>query len=241
MPDFLGGGLQAAGLDGSVFHTFGGASNPMDFGITKLGMGLFHSFGGMLGGRGAGGPNIAAVDARIKSPLPGITPASGHGPSGEGAMPHLVPNAGGGGGSAAASMGPGPGGAVNAGISAAINLGGAAFSDFFNPGPVIPFPNRDLGGGTGAMPWSAGGPQDPGGKGAALPSLGTMPGMGASAPGVPAPSGQGESVTHNHYYGDTDNSFQVHQTGVDGTGVQPWQAAANSSNRYAALSANLSG
>ena len=42
-------------------------------------------------------------------------------------------------------MGPGPGGAVSAGINAAINLGGAAFSDFFNPGPVIPPPDRDLG------------------------------------------------------------------------------------------------
>jgi hypothetical protein len=44
----LGGVAQSVGLDGSVFKTFSGASNPMDFGITKLGTGLMNWAGGML-------------------------------------------------------------------------------------------------------------------------------------------------------------------------------------------------
>lgn len=47
---FLDGIGQSVGLDGSVFKGFGGASNPKDFGITKLGMGLLNH---LLPGNGA--------------------------------------------------------------------------------------------------------------------------------------------------------------------------------------------
>jgi hypothetical protein len=38
----LGGLMQSVGLDGSVFKTFGGSSNPMGFGATKLATGLLN-------------------------------------------------------------------------------------------------------------------------------------------------------------------------------------------------------
>jgi hypothetical protein len=53
---FLGGIAQSVGLDGSVFKTFGGSSNPMDFGIAKLGTGLLNWGAGMMGH----GPGISA-------------------------------------------------------------------------------------------------------------------------------------------------------------------------------------
>jgi hypothetical protein len=53
---FLGGIAQSVGLDGSVFKTFGGASNPMDFGLAKLGTGLLNWGAGMMGH----GPGISA-------------------------------------------------------------------------------------------------------------------------------------------------------------------------------------
>jgi hypothetical protein len=53
---FLGGIAQSVGLDGSVFKTFGGSSNPMDFGLAKIGTGLLNWGAGMMGH----GPGISA-------------------------------------------------------------------------------------------------------------------------------------------------------------------------------------
>lgn len=79
----LGSGLvdglfQGLGLDGSVFKTFGGSSNPLQFGITKLATGLFNHLGGMAsrGGDGAalpgGGGGIPGLGA-----LQGLIPGTG--------------------------------------------------------------------------------------------------------------------------------------------------------------------
>lgn len=68
---FLDGIAQSLGLDGSVFKGFGGASNPKDFGITKLGMGLLnwgmgqqHSMPGARGSipQGPGGAQNVRTD-----------------------------------------------------------------------------------------------------------------------------------------------------------------------------------
>lgn len=50
----LGGVAQSLGLDGSVFKTFGGASNPLDFGATKMGMGLLNWGMGLAQQKGGG-------------------------------------------------------------------------------------------------------------------------------------------------------------------------------------------
>lgn len=51
---FLGGIMQSVGLDGSVFKTFGGASNPLDFGATKMATGLLNWGMGMAQQKGGG-------------------------------------------------------------------------------------------------------------------------------------------------------------------------------------------
>lgn len=66
---FLGGIMQSVGLDGSVFKSFGGASNPMDFGVTKLGTGLLNWGMGMAqqrtGGGGGDGSMLPGLGALI--------------------------------------------------------------------------------------------------------------------------------------------------------------------------------
>ena len=61
---FLDGMMQSVGLDGSVFKTFGGSSNPLDFGATKMATGLLNwgmgmaqpRVGGRMPGMGASAP-----------------------------------------------------------------------------------------------------------------------------------------------------------------------------------------
>jgi hypothetical protein len=64
----LGGLAQSVGLDGSVFHTFGGSSNPMGFGATKMASSLLNwGMGMMAPGQGA------AVSANGMPVAPGST------------------------------------------------------------------------------------------------------------------------------------------------------------------------
>jgi hypothetical protein len=201
LPDFIGGAMQGLGLDGSVFHTFGGSSNPMQFGAVKLGTSLLNMFGGMLGGGGAGthpldhpaaGLPLAELGARHAA-LPGITPTSPGTrtqPSGQ-----LMGGSGGGGG----GMGGGMGGGINAAISGAVGLTGALMSDL-NPGPGAPDSvNYHL-----------------------LPN----PTVSHPNPGGGA-AGHGETVSHN-YYGDVNhNPMTLNQHGVQGESVLAMQHANN--------------
>lgn len=94
---FLDGLMQSVGLDGSVFKGFGGSSNPLHFGATKLATGLINSFGGMMGGHSTGGDGAA------------MSFGGGGGIPGLGALGSLIPGA-------AVSRGvvpTGPGGAQN--------------------------------------------------------------------------------------------------------------------------------
>ena len=220
MPDFLGGAMQGLGLDGSVFHTFGGASNPMQFGATKLGMGLLNVFGGMLGGGGAGtagthvldhGPGglpLAELGAHHMA-LPGMAPASAgtrNQPSGQ-----LIGGSGGGGmGAMGASMG-GKGGGINAAISGAIGLAGAAFSDL-SPG--------------------VGAPDSAKGQYHLLPN----PTVSHPNPGGGA-AGQGETVTNHNYYGNVGPQLNVQQHNVKSPTEDLQQAANGAGNRMAAMGA----
>ena len=86
----VNGVLQEFGLDGSVFKGFGGASNPLQFGITKLATGMANVFGGMFGGGQQGGGSLGGGGGSI---LPGLG--------------SLIPH------SAAGSVAIGPGGAQN--------------------------------------------------------------------------------------------------------------------------------
>jgi len=183
----VNGALQEVGLDGSVFKTFGGSSNPAQFGITKLATGLINTFGGLLGGGGEAGTHpldhavaglpLGALDARHTS-LPGITKSPANPPGTPGGLAFAPPSLGGTGGAApAAMMGGGKAGGVGAAISGAVGLANAALSDFFNPGPVIPPPQRDLG--------------------SSVPAQGVAVGD-----------------THNHYYGNTGPQVNVVQNGV---------------------------
>lgn len=77
---FLDGLMQSVGLDGSVFKGFGGSSNPLHFGITKLATGLINTFaGGAKGGDGASGggggiPGLGALGSLIPSAAHGVVP-----------------------------------------------------------------------------------------------------------------------------------------------------------------------
>lgn len=77
---FLDGLMQSVGLDGSVFKGFGGSSNPLHFGITKLATGLISTFaGGAQGGGGAAGggggiPGLGALGSLIPSAAHGVVP-----------------------------------------------------------------------------------------------------------------------------------------------------------------------
>jgi hypothetical protein len=198
----VNGALQEFGLDGSVFKSFGGSSNPAQFGITKLGTGLLNVFGGMLGGGRAGtagthgldhaaaGLPLAGLDARHVA-LPGISPTSPgtrNQPSGQ-----LMGGSGGGGG--------GMGGGMGSAISGAVGLAGALMSDL-NPGP--------------------GAPDSANGQYHLLPNPTTShpsPGGGAA--------GHGETVSHN-YYGDVNhNPMTLNQHGVQGESVLDMQHANN--------------
>jgi hypothetical protein len=71
----IDGLMQAVGLDGSVLKGFGGSSNPLHFGITKLATGLVNSFAG--GGQGGGGGSLGGG-----SILPGLGSLIPHAASG---------------------------------------------------------------------------------------------------------------------------------------------------------------
>jgi hypothetical protein len=74
----VNGVLQEFGLDGSVFKSFGGSSNPLHFGITKLATGLINTFagggqqggGGSLGGMGGGGSMLSGLGALVPHGVP---------------------------------------------------------------------------------------------------------------------------------------------------------------------------
>jgi hypothetical protein len=214
MPDFLGGAMQGLGLDGSVFHTFGGSSNPMNFGAVKLGTGLLNMFGGMLGGGGAGthpldhpvaGLPLAEMGARHMA-LPGITPTSPgtrNQPSGQ-----LMGGSGGGGGMGGGAGG-GMAGGINAAISGGIGLAGALFSDL-NPG--------------------VGAPDSANGQYHLLPN----PTVSHPNPGGGA-AGQGETVTHHNYYGNVGPQLNVQQSNVKSPTEDLHAAANGANNRLAAM------
>ena len=87
---FLGGLLQAVGLDGSVFHTFNGKSSPLDFGAVKMGTGLLNNLlgggggsrggdGASLGGMGSGGGGLSSMLPGLGSLLPHTNATALHG------------------------------------------------------------------------------------------------------------------------------------------------------------------
>jgi hypothetical protein len=77
----VNGVLQEFGLDGSVFKTFGGSSNPLQFGITKLATGLLNSF---AGGGQQGGGSLGGGGGSILPGLGGLIPHPGSVPVGPG-------------------------------------------------------------------------------------------------------------------------------------------------------------
>ena len=66
----VNGVLQEFGLDGSVFKSFGGSSNPLQFGITKLATGLINTFAG--GAKGGDGASLGGLGGGGGSILPGL-------------------------------------------------------------------------------------------------------------------------------------------------------------------------
>jgi hypothetical protein len=76
----VNGVLQEFGLDGSVFKTFGGSSNPLQFGITKLATGLINKFAGQQGGGSLGGGGGGSM----LPGLGGLIPHAGSVPVGPG-------------------------------------------------------------------------------------------------------------------------------------------------------------
>jgi hypothetical protein len=70
----VNGVLQEFGLDGSVFKSFGGSSNPLGFGITKLASGMANVFGGMLNPQQQGGGSIGGGGGSILPGLGGLIP-----------------------------------------------------------------------------------------------------------------------------------------------------------------------
>jgi hypothetical protein len=77
----VNGVLQEFGLDGSVFKSFGGSSNPLHFGITKLATGLVNAFAG--GGSQQGG-SLGGGGGSMLSGLGGLIPHAGSIPVGPG-------------------------------------------------------------------------------------------------------------------------------------------------------------
>jgi hypothetical protein len=77
----VNGVLQGFGLDGSVFKTFGGSSNPLQFGITKLATGLLNTF---AGGGQQGGGSLGGGGSSILPGLGGLIPHAGSVPVGPG-------------------------------------------------------------------------------------------------------------------------------------------------------------
>lgn len=62
---FLDGIMQGVGLDGSVFKGFGGASNPLDFGATKMATGLLNWGMGMAQQKGGGIPGMGGQHGAV--------------------------------------------------------------------------------------------------------------------------------------------------------------------------------
>jgi hypothetical protein len=94
----VNGVLQEFGLDGSVFKSFGGSSNPLHFGITKLATGLINTFaggGGQGGSLGGGGSILPGLGSLIPHPHANSVPI---GPGGAQNVPsgdtHVYGNSG---------------------------------------------------------------------------------------------------------------------------------------------------
>ena len=121
--DFLGGAMQGLGLDGSEF--------PRSTANARRWTSVPWVW--------APGFSTRFCRWRLWTPATGRCPASRRksGTAGLGLLPwraSSVPR-GGGGMQGLVLAGASKGGAINTGISAAVNLGGALFSDLFNPGP----------------------------------------------------------------------------------------------------------
>lgn len=217
------------------------------------------SHGNFILGSGAAGANDPQFTNHAWLPMDGSIPGgSGRNrPVGDEHDPLYVTQtagANGSGGSDMQNQGQQLGSGLLDGLAQSVGLDGSVFKGFGGASNPAHFGITKLA--TGLLNWGAGQVQGGdgaslggGGGGGGIPGLGMLSGLmshGAAASANTVPIGPGgaqnvrtgETTTHNY----NDNSFTVNQSGVQGSGVQDWQHANNSTqNRTGAMTVNNGG